>query len=237
MGVTSMTKSASSEKRTIRLLRWVGYTFLVLALFDVIEAFIPPIFMNPAWEFQMQGTLVEHVVLPLLGLILVFYGEADFRSDWEILLLKIISWSLLVVGFLYLLLIPLGVSATFRLYSVSNNQINAQASQKLTQIQQFKEQLNKASDKDIEKLLSRVNKGGSPEIKSPEDLKKIKNQLSESSTKAESRLKAEAQAAQDIKNTSLLKNSVKGNLGALVSGISFLYLWRLTRWVRKFSES
>ena len=31
--------------------------------------------MNPAWEFQTFGGLVERVAVPLIGLVFVFYGK------------------------------------------------------------------------------------------------------------------------------------------------------------------
>ena len=58
---------------TLPILRWVGYGFLVLGLFDTIEIFIPAKFMNPSWEFQTFGALVERVTVPLIGFVLVFF--------------------------------------------------------------------------------------------------------------------------------------------------------------------
>ncbi|MCJ8280423.1 MAG: hypothetical protein MJK14_11100 [Rivularia sp. ALOHA_DT_140] len=48
---------------SISIMRWVGYGLLILALFDVIEMFIPTRFMNPNWEFQTFGALVEKVAV------------------------------------------------------------------------------------------------------------------------------------------------------------------------------
>jgi hypothetical protein len=230
-----MTKSVGNEKRTARLARWVGYTLLVLALFDTIETFVPLGFMNPAWEFRMVGVLVERVPIPLIGLILVFYGEGHFRSGWEILLLKVLSWVSLLVGMLYLLLIPLALSNTLRLYAQNESQINTQINQRISKIQTVKEQLNKAGEKDIEQLLARINPGRSPDIKNPQDLEKIKGQLSSSIAQAENRAQTEAKAAEN-QRTTLVKTSLKFNLGALVAGGSFIYIWWLTRWARRFSE-
>jgi hypothetical protein len=230
-----MTKSAGNEKRTVLLLRWVGYTLLLLALFDVIETFVPPNFMNPAWEFRMVGSLVERVAAPLIGLTLVFYGEANFRAEWEILLLKILSWAALVVGGLYFLLVPLAISDTLRLYAQNEAQLNTQFNQRISRIQKTKDQLSKAGEKDIEQFLGRLNQGRSPDIKNPQDLEKIRTQISSSLDQAENRAKTEAKIAENQRQ-SLLKNSVKWNLGALVSGVAFIYIWRLTRWSRRFSE-
>lgn len=232
-----MTRSEYSKRRTIRILRWVGYGLLVLALFDFIDIFVPLRLQNPAWEFQTLGALVERVPVPLLGLALVFYGEADFREDedWEIVLLKCLSWLCLLFGLLYLLLIPLGVSNTLRLNFQNEIQINAQLDQRVSQIQQLQELLNNGTDKDIEELLTRLSRQSrTPNITTPQQLEETKSQLSSFLTQAQERLKTGAGATRTEQRLRLLKRSVKWNLGALVSGVLFFGLWRSTRWARQF---
>ena len=51
---------------SINLCRWLGYGLLVLALFDVIEIFIPPKFMNHTWEFHTMEALVGRVSIARL---------------------------------------------------------------------------------------------------------------------------------------------------------------------------
>ncbi|MDY7023338.1 MAG: HpsJ family protein, partial [Cyanobacteriota bacterium] len=53
--------------RSINLVRWVGYGFLVLSFFDLIDILYPPDFMNPAWELQTMGQIVERLAVPLLA--------------------------------------------------------------------------------------------------------------------------------------------------------------------------
>lgn len=72
-----------TEMRSASLLRWVGYGLLVLALMDVVDILLPPQLMNPAWEFQTIGALVERVPVPLLGLALVFFDGISSRKNWE----------------------------------------------------------------------------------------------------------------------------------------------------------
>ena len=50
--VSSVQDFAFSQEGSTMILRCLGYGLLVLALFDVVEMFVPPNFMNPAWEFQ-----------------------------------------------------------------------------------------------------------------------------------------------------------------------------------------
>ncbi|HAZ49937.1 MAG TPA: hypothetical protein DCZ55_37170 [Cyanobacteria bacterium UBA11371] len=224
------------NKSTVLILRWVGYGLLVLALFDFITTLVPLRLQNPFWEFQTLGTLVERVPVPLLGLALVFFGEADFREDedWEIILLKCLSWLCLLLGLLYLLLIPLGIHNTVRISIYNEQIINTQLDLQMSQVEKIKESLNQETDaKDIEALLVRLNSTPSPDIKTPQQLEEAKSKIPVFVAQAEDKLKKEAEKSRETLRLSLLKNSVKWNLSALVSGVLFLSLWWLSRWARR----
>lgn len=95
-----MKQSNSNEWSFGPLFRIAGYALLVLSLLDLIEMFVPLRFTDPAWEFQLVNNLVERVPVPLLGLVLVLVGEQSFR------IFKFLSWACLVVGLLFLLVVP-----------------------------------------------------------------------------------------------------------------------------------
>ena len=57
------------------ILRLVGYGLLVMAIIDLLFLLIPPQLMNPLWEFQTMGAIVERIPVTLLGIVLVYYGE------------------------------------------------------------------------------------------------------------------------------------------------------------------
>ena len=126
-----MTKANSNEWWFAPLFRVVGYALLALSLFDVIDIFIPALFTNPAWEFQMVRSLVERVPVPLLGAVLVFSGEKSLK------IFKVLSWVCLLVGVLFFLLVPLGISASLRLNSQSAQELNTRVTQQANQLQQL----------------------------------------------------------------------------------------------------
>jgi hypothetical protein len=219
-----------SEWSSRSLFRWAGYGLLALAVFDVINILIPPRLMNPTWEFQAIGALVERVPVPLLGLVLIFYEGANLRGKVEKTILKVLSWASLLIGVLYLLLIPLALGNTWRINNQNNAQVVAQSSQRLSQVQQIKSQLNNATPQELNNLLSRLNsQGRAPNIGNSGELK---NQLVSEIAQAEKNLKTQSEAAQASARLALLKNSVKWNLGALVSGVLFIHVWYATRWAR-----
>ena len=212
---------------SINLWRWLGYGLLVLALFDVIEIFIPPKFMNPAWEFHTIEALVGRVPLSLIGLVLVFSGKFYDRGKRELTLLKFLSWLTLLLGILFILLIPLGIANTIRLNYINLSQINSQYNQQMSQLEQFQKQLSQAKPEEIEDNFKR--QGRLLDGKSPQELK---SQALSNLAQTKQKIKTTTQQTRSSQSLDLLKSSVKLNLGALIAGILYIGIWRLTSWVR-----
>lgn len=209
------------------VLRCVGYGLLVLTLLDIITMMVPLRLMDPAWEFQTMGSLVERVPVPLLGLGLVFYGEANFRRAWEKIVLKFLCWICLLLGVFFLLLIPLGISNTARLNVQNGTQISTKYKQDMARIEQLEKQVRAANDQQLESFFR--SQGQSLNSKNSQDAKK--QLLSQFST-AKQTIPNQYQQIRANQHLTLLKNSIKWNLGALICGFLFIYIWRLTHWAR-----
>lgn len=218
---------AFSQQGSMSILRSLGYGLLLLALFDIVEMFVPPNFMNPAWEFQTFGALVERVPVPLIGLVLVFFGEMNSRSKWEFPILKLLSWLTLLFALLFFLLIPLGVGNTLRLNNESVAQISTLSKQQISQAEQVEKQLNQATPQQIDNFIK--SQGRSLDGKNPEELK---TQALSKVSQAKKQIKTQAEATQSSRGLNLIKSSVKWNLGALVAGGLFISIWKGTGWAR-----
>lgn len=226
--------SALVEQRSHLLVCWLGYGLLVFAAFDYIQliySVIPPRFTNPLWEFQTIGALVEHVVSPLLGLMFVFYRHQGYIRKWERKLLGFLSWVSLLAGLLFLLMLPLGVADTWRIYNANKAEVAANLFQQSQPFQQLKVQLNQAkTDKQIEQLVASLTpQGRLPQIKNTQA---YKNQLLVKISQAQQRMQVQAETVAAAQRQELIKNSVKWNLGALVVGTLFIWIWYLTDWAR-----
>lgn len=219
---------STTENRSIHRFRWIGYGLLGYALLDLVQVLYPPKFTNPAWEVQTLGTLIERVIVPLLGMALVFFGEFHDRNRLERVLLKVLSWLCLVLAIVCLLVIPLGVLGTARLDFQNDQQVNRQAEQQLSQFNKVEGQLSQSSPNDIRALAAKVGIPIDP-TKTPQALKAdILSQLVAVRTRAQSQL-GENRAAQ---KQTLFKNSMKWNLGALLASSLFFILWKSTDWAR-----
>lgn len=212
---------------SIRIARILGYGLLVLAFFDLIETFMPLELMNALSQFQTIGTLVERVPVTLIGLVLVFFGGLDERNKWELLLLKILSWLTLLVGILFILLIPLGIGNTVQINNILTAQVNTQYEQKISQVKGFEDRLKQATPENILDVVKR--QGGSVVGKNPQQ---IKAELLSKVDKSKAEFKTQADASKWQQQKSYLKKAVKWNLGALISGFLFISIWKYTDRVR-----
>ncbi|GAC1468599.1 MAG: hypothetical protein NVS2B14_18050 [Chamaesiphon sp.] len=229
-----MSRLESLDGRAMGLFRFAGYGLLLLSLFDYVSIFIPPQFLNPIWEFQTMASLADRVPAPFLGLVLVFYGESLYREKREKRILKFLSWAALLVGVLFLLLIPLGIRDSLRINTYNEAIIRNQSSQQLSRSGQIEDLLNKStSPEDINNALNTItNQGRAPQIK-VQNPQEIKKQILSNIDVYQKRLKEQVDATLGSKRLTLLKESIKLNLEVIVSGGLFIYLWRKTSWTRQ----
>jgi hypothetical protein len=224
-----MMQAKDGQIWTTSYVRLIGYVFLILTVLDLAETFYPPSIKDPNWLLAVMGLLVERAFAPLIGVILVFWGAAEFRGSWERQIVRIISWLTLLVSLLYLLLIPLGISSCIRIDKQNNEQIMAQYRQGNAQLNQVKNQVNLASDKDMKDLLETLKKQGQFQVNSVEELRtKLPEQLDKSSEI----LALQVVNQKKQQRNKLLKNIAKWGIGSLVIATAFLLTWRVTKWAR-----
>lgn len=227
-----MAQLESFEGRSMGILRFAGYGLLILGFFDYINIFIPPQFLNPVWEFQTLGSLVERVPVPFLGLVLVFYGEWLYREKLEKQLLRVLSWACLLVGVLYLLLIPLGIRDSVRINTSNEALLRSQASQQIAQTEQIEERFNQATSPEELNNLLKALKAGDNSLNT-KDTQVFKEQVVSRLNNYQKTIEQQSEATLKSQRLALLKKAVKWNLGALICGVLFIYLWRVTGWARQ----
>jgi hypothetical protein len=208
------------------LFRVVGYGLLLLTLFDVVSALVPPQLSNPAWQFQTAGGFVERSAVPLIGFILAFYGDRDSRKKRELLVLRLLSWIALLAGVFYLALVVIFFITPPTLNERSQAQVNAQFEPRITQLKQLQSQVEKAQPAQLEALMKNNRVTGS-------DPQTFKAKLIQDATVAQKNFTEQSDTAKGSQKLALIKNAVKWGLGALVSGILFIRIWAGTAWARQ----
>ncbi|MEO1095927.1 MAG: HpsJ family protein [Cyanobacteria bacterium J06638_28] len=232
--VRQLWKVKTSLLRSLQPLHLVGYCLLLLGLFDLAEILIPPVLLNPQWEFNAFGQIIERVPVLLIGFGFVFVGGNEERLRLEIPLVRILSWLTLVAGILYLLLLPLSVVNTLRIDSQNQQQIAAQTEALQLQATQAREQV--ANIQTEEEMLALIQSLSGQNIPFPEgdlNIPDLKEQVTTSIEEQEGNILAQAESAKTSRRLDLLETSVKWNLGTLVTGIVYILIWRSTVWARR----
>lgn len=220
------------ETQTTLLVRLLGYGLLILALIDYVYIIIPPRFTDPNWELQTIGKLVDNVAILLTGLIFVFYRRQGYIRIREKKFLGFLSWVSLLIGLLYLLIIPLGIADTWRIYYANKAQTAAQLSQQSQRLEQVKNQLNQATtDEQLKQLIASLTPQG--RLSQINNTQAFKDQFLTKISQTQQSIKMQADNAQKNQVQTLLKNSLKWNLGALTAGVLFIWIWYSSHWTRR----
>jgi hypothetical protein len=219
---------AGTEGRSAAFFRWAGYALLLLAVLDLLEALIPPGFMNPGWELQFMGDTIERSPVILLGFMLVFQGEWTRRAAWERWLLPGLSWLSLVIGLGFVLMIPLMVLNTFRVDNSGEKQINAQLDQQITQAKALHEAFATAQGQNLETLLRRAGRNVEGA-----DLEMLRTEILTEMVKAEKELQRRSDEARSSQKLELHKRTYKHVVQAGVVGGVLVAFWFGTGWARR----
>ncbi len=233
-------RAYATQSRSITLVRWLGYGLLLLALLDLGALLIPLRLMNPIWEFRSIGAIVERIPVPLIGFVMVFWGEQEHRRPGEKLILKGLTWVTLTLALVLLALIPLCVVNSIRIHNLKIEEINTFQGQRLALVQQLEEQLNQTNSVDeFQSLLNRALNNRTPiALDTSQPLPNIKAQIPALLAPARSAIEQQAQVAQEQaqnEQPGLLKRAIKWSLGALIGAVLCLRIWQSTRWARKKS--
>jgi hypothetical protein len=221
-------------KPSLQILRRVGYGLLILVMVDVADIWIPPQFMNPSWEMQAIGSMVDKVPLLWISLALIFLGEHYEYRKSEKRLLKFLSWLTLFLGIMYFLFVPISVFNLVRIDRQNNQRIKTEMSQRAPVIQQIKQQVNQVqTGEQLTKAISFLNGAGVyPKLQNGQNIQEVKAEISKAIAQSEGQLNTQAKATMDSQRLGLSKKAIKWVLGALVSGFLLIGVWRTTRWIR-----
>ncbi len=139
----------------------------------------------------------------------VFRREGYVRR-WEVGVLKFLSWLALILGIVYLLMTPMLIGNTVRVYRLIDTQIDARASEQTEKIKKAKEQVIQTREEDISKYLQSRNQLNSPQVNTP---KEFKENLLQQANKNLSEIEANIQTVKSSQLGDLVKRTIKWSLG------------------------
>lgn len=212
---------------SVKMARIIGYGLLVMALFNTADILLPLKLMDSSWELQTVGALVESTPIPLLALALIFHEETLERGPLEKHLLRVLSYGSLVAAIGYFLLVPIAASSTVRINRQIDQQIQQITSQNIDQIKAIEGQVNSSSEADLVKILEEQGV-----TFNPNGTDRPKDQLLSALGEARQNIQTQTEATRKGRRASNIKSAMKWILGAIISGVCFVYIWRLTGWTR-----
>jgi hypothetical protein len=162
------------ENLSYPLIPLIGYGFLGLSLFDHINIIYPIQIYNPSWIVETIGQISERIPILWIGLLLVFFRREGYVRKREIGGLKFLSWLCLLLGIIYLILIPMMIGNTVRLSRVIDTQIEARTSQQTERLKRARDQVSQTKEQDIsakQVCLSQLRPRNSKKISSKKQIK------------------------------------------------------------------
>jgi hypothetical protein len=218
-------------RQSLALFRGTGYILLLVTLIIYINALIPFAPGNPSWQLSVMGVWVQNMAFPVLGFTLIFYGGAEARLKREGMLVKALSFGALLVALLFFLLLPVGLSATNRIYNQGKTQLSQGLDQQLNLLQQIQERMTAANSNDqiVSVIQQMQGQAVAPSLPNPQQTKKeLLGQLNQ----ARSNLKNTVAQQEQQQQFGLVKNFLQQAMLAAVAVGIFIRLWWITRWAR-----
>jgi len=207
------------------VLRLTGYALLLLTLVDTLAIVLPPQLLDPAWELETIGRLVERTPVPLIGLTLIAAGGRRFRQSLDRYCFKVIPALAIVLGMLFCLMIPLGISNSLRLRD-QNQTASATLVQQAADLQSLEQRLSEAPAADVAEWAQQFQ----PQLAKGQDQEEVKSGVLAQLQANQGNLRAQINRSAQ-QPTQLIKRTIKWLVGALIAGLSFIYIGNT---VRKF---
>ena len=222
-----------TQNQAFKFVHLLGYVILVFMAIDYAALLFPPQFFNPNWELNTIGRIIESIYITLLGFMLVFFRpEKQSIKRSELRILFGLSWLAFLFGIICFLFAPLLISNSLRINSNNITKINLQLTNQRQQVEQVKLQLDKLNETQLQNLWLRnqANSATNRDLSVAEKKQQLTNKLNSNEQASRQKLQ------QRLKNKqrSLFKMTFKWVLGAVISGVTFISLWKYTEWVREF---
>jgi len=214
------------ENLSYPLLPLIGFSFLGLSLFDHINILYPIKISEPVWIVETLGQITERIPTLWIGLLLVFLRREGYIRKWEVGVLKFLSWLALVLAIIYLLMTPMLIGNTVRVYRLIDTQIEGRASDQSEKLKKARDQISLTSEQDISRYMQ--SRGGGANL-SPEQ---FRENLLLQADKNLSELAINTKTLKDSQLGELVKKTLKWSAGNLLSTFVCVWIWYLSRWTR-----
>lgn len=225
------TTNELTQHKAYKFVHLLGYVILAFMAIDYLVLFFPPQFLNPNWEFNTMGRIIESIYVTFLGFMLVFFRpEKQTIKQGELRTLSWLSWLALVFGIFSFLFAPLLISNSLRINNSNKTDLSVQLTNQRQRVEKIELRLDSLNESQLQNLWQRNQADSAVEsnISANEQKQQFATQLNSQEQKNRQQLQERLKKGQ----YSLFKITFKWVLGAIISGITFISLWKYTDWVR-----
>ena len=225
-----------TQNQAFKFVHLLGYVILVFMAIDYASLLFPPQFFNPNWELNTIGRIIESIFVTLLGFMLVFLRpEKQSIKRSELRILSLLSWLAFLLGIVCFLFAPLLISNSLRINSTNQTNISVQLTNQRQQVEQIELQLDNLNEAQLQNLWQKnqPNSAANANLSAVEKKQQLTNKLNST----EQATRQQLQQGLKKQQRSLFKMTFKWVLGAIISGVTFISLWKYTEWVREFSRA
>lgn len=245
--MTSKKVSSSTSPLIARILKTAGIVITLAALLDIVISPMPYQLTDQQWQIDLVTSVVDRGVVPLVGIVLFLTGygidESATAGERKALWQDPRFWACLLaslLGLLYVLMFPLHLNNVRLSNQNAVEQVNQQASQAETELndrikteidsrRQQITQLVTASDDQLEQLQknNQLSKEQAEVIRKfkadPKSVEPfLKKQEEELRTQLQTELGVRKQTAQSSRKTEDLKSGLRVGIGSLLLAIGFI---------------
>jgi hypothetical protein len=213
----------------VNLLNNIGYGMLLFGALNYLMTLIPPNFTNPVWEMQTIRRLLDQAGVPLIGFAFVFYRPLAAIRPRSLYLLRTLSWLCLMLGIVFLLMLPLAIVNTGRISLLGQNSANQQVNARSQQIEQVEKAINKGLKPNELKTLAQGLGLSQEKIKSGN----LAENLLEELIKIRSANQTQSQLVQKSQQRRNLQELIKIIFETIGLAVLFILIWATTAWTRQ----
>lgn len=241
-----ISSSQSVPLLVARILKTVGIVITVAALLDMLISPMPYQFADRQWQIDLVTAVVDRGIVPLVGIVLFLTGfsldgatQVERRALWQ----DPRFWACILaslLGLVYVLAFPLHLNNVRLSNQTAVEQVNQQATQAetelnerlTTEIESRRQQINQlltATDEQISQLTQNgqltqeqadLIRQFKQDPKSVEPF--LKKQEGELRTQLQTEIGTRKQQAQDSRKTEDLKSGLRIGLGSLLLATGFI---------------
>jgi len=209
------------------ILNWLGYVLLFASAVDYLLIIYPPEWTDSDWQLQTSGEMVNHAWVLLMAIILMYLPTRRQIRRLELNFLSLFRWVALLMGLIFILLLPVGVMSARQVNRDVLEQLSSEKESQQEQLEALEQQVR--TEQIPQEQLQRL--GEQLDVSQPNQ-DNIRSALLEAIEQQKAQLEQQVSQTHNERFQELIQQLIRISIGAFLIGVFLIRLWWQTRWVR-----